>query len=268
MTSPAPQPSALPAPGSSTEIPRYQEIVSILLKEIEQGAYRLGARMPTEFELCSRFDVSRYTVREAMRKLEDMGLVSRRPGIGTILAATTADGRYANSINSLDELMQYASDTRMEVLGTELIEADEELAALMNCEPGTPWYRMDAQRWASDTRKPFCTTTLWVRGDFAGIVPRIGKEQRAVYRMIEEAHGVTIREVLQDIEGIVLDDRTAATLDAPAGSAGLKITRLYLGTDGQVFEGSVNIHPTGRFRYSMRLQRQDNPSGRRKGTRD
>ena len=83
-----------------------------------------------------------------------------------------------------------------------------------------------------------------MRGDFAGIVPRIGKEQRAVYRMIEEAHGVTIREVLQDIEGIVLDDRTAATLDAPAGSAGLENHPAYLGTDGQVFEGSsISIRP-------------------------
>jgi DNA-binding GntR family transcriptional regulator len=251
----------------STEIPRYQEIVSILLKEIDGGAYRVGDRMPTEFDLCARFDVSRHTVREALRKLEDMGLISRRPGAGTVLAATTPDSRYVNSISSLDELMQYASATRLEVLRSEPIKADEGLAALLDCEPGTPWVRVDAQRWAADTRMPFCLTILYVRGEFADIVPKVGREQVAVYRMIEESHGVTVREVTQDIEGVVLDADTIAALGVPSGSAGLRITRLYLGADGQVFEGAINIHPADRFRYSMRLQRQSDPPSGRKGTR-
>src|ERR671924_2326155 len=53
-----------------------------LRQAITRGAYQPGSKLPTEAELCEMLGVSRTVVREALRVLEDDGLVARRHGIG------------------------------------------------------------------------------------------------------------------------------------------------------------------------------------------
>ena len=56
-----------------------------LRQAITSGTYRPGSQLPTEAELCEMLGVSRTVVREALRVLEDDGLVARRHGIGTFV---------------------------------------------------------------------------------------------------------------------------------------------------------------------------------------
>jgi len=59
---------------------RTEEIAAILRDEILQGQYRAGERLPSERDLTSRFDTSRGAVREAFKKLEQLGIASIQPG--------------------------------------------------------------------------------------------------------------------------------------------------------------------------------------------
>jgi GntR family transcriptional regulator len=52
---------------------------------ITNGTYQPGSQLPTEAELCEMLGVSRTVVREALRSLEDEGLVVRRHGVGTFV---------------------------------------------------------------------------------------------------------------------------------------------------------------------------------------
>lgn len=56
-----------------------------LRQAITRGIYRPGSQLPTEVELCEMLGVSRTVVREALRVLEDDGLVARRHGVGTFV---------------------------------------------------------------------------------------------------------------------------------------------------------------------------------------
>lgn len=60
----------------------YKDLVAILLAEIEQGKYPVGARLPAERELAIQFDVSRPTVREAIIAMEAQGIIEVRVGSG------------------------------------------------------------------------------------------------------------------------------------------------------------------------------------------
>ncbi len=66
-------------------------IVVKLREAIEAGAYGHGQRLPAERDLAVYFDASRTTVREALRRLEEDGLVIRKVGSGTFVHWPTTD---------------------------------------------------------------------------------------------------------------------------------------------------------------------------------
>ena len=68
--------------------PRYRQLAQTLISEIQSGRYPVGDLMPTEMELCAQFGASRFTVREAMKQLVQMGLVARHAGVGSRVQAT------------------------------------------------------------------------------------------------------------------------------------------------------------------------------------
>ena len=51
-----------------------------LTQDILTGQYRVGERLPSERDLSSRFEANRGAVREAMKKLEQLGIADIQPG--------------------------------------------------------------------------------------------------------------------------------------------------------------------------------------------
>ncbi len=69
------------------KVPIYRKIRDDLLQEIIQSNYA-SMKLPTEAELCERYDVSRMTVNKALGLLVHEGLIRRIPGKGTFTNAT------------------------------------------------------------------------------------------------------------------------------------------------------------------------------------
>ena len=67
------------------------EVVAQRLGEqIKSGEYRLDQKLPIESELMKQFGVGRSSIREAIRTLENSGIVRVQQGIGTFVASQNA----------------------------------------------------------------------------------------------------------------------------------------------------------------------------------
>ncbi|MEE9125246.1 MAG: FadR/GntR family transcriptional regulator [candidate division NC10 bacterium] len=66
----------------------YQDIVAQLKELIAEGKLKPGDQLPSERELSEMFQVSRASVREAIRALESMGFIEIRQGEGTYIASS------------------------------------------------------------------------------------------------------------------------------------------------------------------------------------
>ena len=64
----------------------YEEVANHIQDRIRSEQWRAGERLPAEAELAKEFDVSRSTVREAVRSLQLSGLLRSRTGAGTFVA--------------------------------------------------------------------------------------------------------------------------------------------------------------------------------------
>jgi GntR family transcriptional regulator len=96
--------------------PLYRGLRATLMAEISGGKFPVGSGFPTDYELCARFRVSRHTVREALRSLQDQGMLVRQPGSGTTVTALPGAPHYVHTIESLEQLYSNARTARLAIV--------------------------------------------------------------------------------------------------------------------------------------------------------
>lgn len=72
----------------------HEEIVAIIQKQIMNGTITPGSKLPPEREMAETFSVNRATVREALRKLENLDLVEIRHGDGLYVKNYLESGNF------------------------------------------------------------------------------------------------------------------------------------------------------------------------------
>src|SRR5262249_55960729 len=70
----------------ASPVPYYFQLAELLEQEIVGGRWQPGVRLPSEPGLCDRFGLSRTTVRQALSRLEQEGLIMRDKGRGTFVS--------------------------------------------------------------------------------------------------------------------------------------------------------------------------------------
>src|SRR5690349_16413459 len=114
-TSPKGRPQTRAPAEVKSDDPLYLQVVRALKDEIVSGIHPVGSQLPTEEELCERFSVSRYTIREALRRLREDNLVSSRPRAGTRVVPRPASSSYAQDAMSIDDLLAFAAGAQLTI---------------------------------------------------------------------------------------------------------------------------------------------------------
>lgn len=228
-----------------------------LAEGIASGRFPVGSLLPTEFDLCEQYGLSRYGVRKALDELQDLGLISRRKNVGTRVEAMRPASGFTQSIATVDELAQFGAKHVRVIRSIEQVVADLALAKELGCEGGTRWLRISSLRMdGGDRRRPICWTDVYVDPAYADLGEMVRESpDMLISSLIEARYGRAIARIRQEIEAISLPAELAEELQAEAGSPALKITRRYLDSADEVFEISRSIHPANRFTFSMEMSR-------------
>ena len=131
-----------------------------LRQAIARGTFRPGAQLPTESELCQMLGVSRTVVREALRVLEEDGLVTRRHGVGTFVR----DHPILKNLNfnfGITEMIESAGLTSgTSHLAIQRETADQEKAEHLRVAVGTPLITVERVRTADGRPVVYSLDTL------------------------------------------------------------------------------------------------------------
>jgi len=111
----------------------HEQIVEQVQALIEKGRLKQGDQLPAERELASIFKVSRHSVREAIRVLEQQRVLKSRPGSGTFIIIEDEPSvveSLANAIlqekNALEEIFQFRELLEPQIAGLAARNADTE----------------------------------------------------------------------------------------------------------------------------------------------
>ena len=249
-------PLAAPA-GGGRPASRYSTLARLLFEEIETGRYKVGEKIPTEAELQQRYDVSRHTVREALRDLKGQGLIVARAGVGTVVRAKAARTRFMQGVGTLQELIQFVEATRMRVLKKHRFIVDETLAERLRMKVGQQWHEASVLRFLPNETVPVASMSIYARPEHSDVFALIDSAGLPVFTLIERHHGVRIAEVSQQIVAVNLEPAAARTLKARAGSPALEITRQYTDAQDRLVMASVGLYPSDRFSHNTRFRIQN-----------
>jgi len=237
-------------------MPMYEDIAHDLLEAIQRGQYPVGGLIPTELELAARYEVSRQTVRAAMRRLTELGAVSRRKGSGTrVETREHPQESFQQTRGSLSDLVELAAATDRDIRGIDTVVMDRQAARRFGCQPGSRWRRIAyVRRSAKRKSPPLAWVNVYVEESYADAVREIRRD-RLVCDMIADSYGVIASEVHQTVVATAIADRIAKALDAEPDSSALEVIRRYFDTHGRLFEISESIHPAGRYVVTSVLKR-------------
>ena len=239
---------------------RYLQVARTLRKEIVNGVYPVGSQLPTEHELCERFAVSRYTVREALRRLRDDNLVSSRPRTGTLVVPRPSSSSYAQDVMSINDLLAFAAGAQFQIDSNAMVTVDAELAGHTGLGNGEQWLAVLGYRRDAETDTPICRTEYYINRGFAAVGRMLHRHAGPIFPLIEDLYGVSITEVHQEITAIGLPPELADLLKTPTGAPALQMQRTYTTSDGEVAQVTVNTHPAATYRHSMTMRRvKDQP---------
>ncbi len=117
--------------------PAYVQLANILRRQISEGAFRPGDQLPSEAQLCYKYEISPMTVRRSINLLADQGVVNAIQGKGTFvrpLELSTA----IFSLHELQELFSDSSSSSIKLLDARMVLADERTARKLGLNLGDP----------------------------------------------------------------------------------------------------------------------------------
>ena len=236
------------------EGPRYLQVAGELRAEILSGKFAARDQFPTENDLCQRYGVSRFTVREALRRLQNEGLIARKRGSGTVVQPAAARGGTLHQpLSNVGEILQYARDTHVTYEARGRGDLPHEIAEQIGEDTSGAWTCFRGVRSQQIDGQPIAATDAYFHEMLGDAVEALDLGAGTLFSQIEQLAGVQIGKVTQDIQAIAADAETAADLGIDEGAPVLRILRCYFDPKGQIFEISVSHHPGDRFAYAMHI---------------
>lgn len=226
--------------------PLYAQLERSLVAAISKGRYRVGDQLPTEAELCERHGVSRHTVRAALRRIQDLGMIERRTSAGTRVISAQPIDDYQPLATSPADILSLVEQTRIAHPESGEIKADRLLARRLRCRAGTTWFRLAGARLRrTGDKQPLCFSEQFLRPDLDP-TPLIRGDF-----VLDELRGQRIE---QEITADVIDEHLAGALDAKTGSPAIVIIRRHF-EKARLISVGIHTHPTDRFSIRTELSR-------------
>lgn len=221
---PDPNRSTLSIDRSSYE-PAYAQVVRILTDEIAQGRYRPGDQLPSESQLCARFDVSPMTIRRAMNIMVDRGTVTASQGKGVFVRGM--DMREAlfrlqerTALPAPPASAPSGADRQVRLLQAAILPAGERVGRKLDIPAGAKVIYLrrlisdggkpimyHREYLVYDPRRPFVEAELQITSLEGLFRPQDGRGE----------NGQALRRGVLSIEAVVLDEEEADILQRPTG---------------------------------------------------
>ncbi|MFJ4439234.1 GntR family transcriptional regulator [Streptomyces sp. NPDC088923] len=248
------EPGAIGAPGET--LPLYSVVARRLRQDLTEGAARPGDRLPSERVLAERYEVSRVTMRSALNRLAEEGLIVSAPARGWFLQEDRSADHPALSRPTAGRTVQGFADYALRhglAVRTRVLEAGVRAATIAEAEelriaPGALLFAMRRLRFLDDlvvvvehNRLPLALCPALAHTDFG---------RASLYATLREAEPPQVPHVADySVEARQPDAREKELLEIEDVTPVLVATQLAFNQEARPLELTVAIYRGDRYRF-------------------
>ncbi|MCF7944570.1 MAG: GntR family transcriptional regulator [Spirochaetia bacterium] len=234
------------------ETPLYSQLVLIIKQCIHSGELQPGDKMPSESEICTKYEISRSTARQAFGRLEKEGLIYRRRGLGSFIA----NQKLRKNINSLysftaQTLMEGMSPSS-EVITFEVIEASPELMSIFKVTQShfllNYFYRIRK----ADNISLILEKT-YIPYNICNVLTTKRLQNESVYDILSKECGVFPHHGVESYEVAQISKKEAQLLDCQPGTLAFAVERVGYLENNEVYEFTQSIVRADRCKFEVPL---------------
>lgn len=205
-------------------IPLYFQIEEYIRRKIEDGEWERGEQIPTEKELCTFFEVSPSTIRQAISNLVQKGILVKKQGKGTFVCKPAYEGDFLTiyfpeEFGDMHKLLQVGvTDASAGIRRCLEAGEDEEITLL---------YRA---RYITGETEPAILEKSYIK---TAMFPGIENQDLGakIFPVIQKVFGYQLDSAKTWVEPILLTDEEAEVLKSSIGNPALLLTRISYSID-------------------------------------
>ncbi|MEU2119023.1 GntR family transcriptional regulator [Streptomyces sp. NPDC016459] len=236
------------------KLPLWYQVSQSLRASILGRTPDASLRLPTEEQLAAHYGVSVLTMRQALKELEEEGLISRHRRRGTFIEPGARRSTPRRLLGSIDAIVAQQSGERTTVLGHGTEPVPGELAEHFPDLTEVVAYRRLRRDGESD--EPTNWAENAVRPELAAAIDPADLERWPMTKVLRDVVGVRISRITDTVEARLADPETAALLQVPLLSPILHYTGVTYDESGRVVDVARIRYRGDRFSFTVTVEAQ------------
>ena len=230
----------------------YLQVIDRIRQDIRAGVYKEHEKLPSESEWAKLLGVSRATLREALRILEEDNVITRRHGVGTFVNAKPLFTSGIEQLKSVTDMICEANMKPGTIFLNSFTEyATEEDVRRFDCQREDRFLVIERVRTANGEPVVYCLDKIPVE-----VLPELSHiQEESLLDVIERCAGIQITYAVADIEPHGYHDKISPLLNCNSDTALLLLKQTHYDIKDKPYLYSANFFKADTFRFHILRKR-------------
>ena len=228
----------------------YYQLKKIIIDNIKDKVWALDSKIPTERELCDIYKVSRITVRQALKELEQEGYLYRKQGRGTFVKGQTFVQKLSTFYSFTEEIKKMGSVPTTRILSYKTIPSSKKIASKLSVEQGAEVIGIKRLRLADN--EPFAVETSYLVRKYTENLKKEDVELLGLYKALSQDCSIEMSDAIETFEAMNVSEIDSEVLGVPKREAILHLDRIAY-SKGIIIEYCSSIIRGDRYKYTVQL---------------
>lgn len=233
----------------NSAVPLYAQLLERFRRQIESGELKPGDRFPAELDLAQQYGVARITIRRAIEELVQDGLLVRRQGKGSFVAAPKIDRELVNVSSFTARMQARGLQPGSKVVGVHVIAATGSLAHNLGVPVDSPVAEIQRVRYAND--EPMSLEASYVSLERCPGINQVDFNNHSLYQVLESIYSLRPAGSRKTLELAFATHQESQLLQVSAGAPLFLLKAVVSTADDRVMEYAKLLFRGDRFRFQV-----------------
>jgi len=230
----------------------YLQVIDRIKQDIEKGIYKEKEKLPSEFELSKQLGVSRATLREALRILEEENVIIRRHGVGTFVNSKPMFTSGIEQLSSVTDMIRQAGLKPGTIfLSSSVQDPTEEDIRRFQCDKDDKILLVERVRTANGEPVVYCVDKILCR-----YLPNgISYENESLFENLQNQTNRDISYAVAHIEPLGYHEKVSPILECEPETALLVLKQMHYDYSEEPIMYSINYFKSDKFSFHVLRKR-------------